>query len=46
MSSDERSGAGSGAPQLEDFVPAHWHEGTLTANGVRQHFYRTGATDS
>ncbi|HEY7020943.1 MAG TPA: hypothetical protein VH349_07490 [Ktedonobacterales bacterium] len=43
MSSDERSSAGSDSPKLEDFIPAHWSEGTIIANDLRQHYYRTGA---
>ena len=45
MSSDERSGAGSSAPQLEEFIPARWHEGTIIAHHLRQRYYRTGAGD-
>jgi pimeloyl-ACP methyl ester carboxylesterase len=45
MSSDERSGAGGEAPKLEDFIPARWSEGTIIANDLRQHYYRTGAGD-
>ncbi len=27
---------------IEALVPAHWREGDVHANGVRQHYYRTG----
>lgn len=27
---------------IEDIVPQHWFEGTVVANGIRQHYYRTG----
>jgi pimeloyl-ACP methyl ester carboxylesterase len=43
MSSDERSGAGRDSLKLEDVVPASWSEGTVTANELRQRYYRTGA---
>jgi pimeloyl-ACP methyl ester carboxylesterase len=43
MSSDKRSGAGSDSLKLDDFVLASWSEGTITANELRQHYYRTGA---
>jgi pimeloyl-ACP methyl ester carboxylesterase len=45
MSSDERSGAGSGSPKLEDFIPARWSERTIIANDLRQHYYRTGSDE-
>lgn len=28
--------------RIEEIVPAHWTEGTVVANGIRQHYYRTG----
>lgn len=31
-------------PEVRELVPAHWHEQSLTANGIRQHYYRTGGT--
>jgi N-formylmaleamate deformylase len=31
-------------PEVRELVPAHWHEQSLTTNGIRQHFYRTGGT--
>jgi pimeloyl-ACP methyl ester carboxylesterase len=43
MSSDERSSADSNRPKLEDFISARWSEGTIIANDLRQHYYRTGA---
>lgn len=27
---------------IEEIVPRHWQEDTAQANGIRQHFYRTG----
>ncbi|MEO8957146.1 MAG: alpha/beta fold hydrolase [Ktedonobacteraceae bacterium] len=27
---------------IEELVPAHWNEGDVVANGIRQHYYRTG----
>ncbi len=27
---------------IEELVPAHWSEGDVIANGIRQHYYRTG----
>ena len=27
---------------IEELVPAHWSEGDVVANGIRQHYYRTG----
>src|SRR5579872_207720 len=24
------------------YTPAHWFDGTVVANGIRQHYYRTG----
>jgi N-formylmaleamate deformylase len=43
MSSDERSSTDSDQPKLEDFISASWSEGTIIANDLRQHYYRTGA---
>jgi pimeloyl-ACP methyl ester carboxylesterase len=43
MSADDRSGADDGAPKLQDVIPARWSEGTIIANDLRQHYYRTGA---
>lgn len=31
-------------PEVRELVPAHWHEQFITANGIRQHYYRTGGT--
>ena len=28
--------------RIEDIVPRHWVEETIVANGIRQHYYRTG----
>lgn len=28
---------------IEEHVPAHWREHTIEANGIRQHYWRTGA---
>src|SRR5947209_4169274 len=28
--------------KIEDLIPSHWSEGDLQANGIRQHYYRTG----
>src|SRR3989442_8202200 len=28
--------------KIEDLIPSHWSEGDLRANGIRQHYYRTG----
>ena len=27
---------------IEEHVPAHWREHTVEANGIRQHYWRTG----
>ena len=27
---------------IEELIPAHWSEGDIFANGIRQHYYRTG----
>jgi pimeloyl-ACP methyl ester carboxylesterase len=27
---------------IEELIPAHWSEGDVVANGIRQHYYRTG----
>ncbi len=27
---------------IEELVPAQWSEGDIYANGIRQHYYRTG----
>jgi hypothetical protein len=27
---------------IEELLPAHWSQGSVTANGVRHHYYRTG----
>lgn len=27
---------------IEQLIPAHWSEGDIFANGIRQHYYRTG----
>jgi pimeloyl-ACP methyl ester carboxylesterase len=27
---------------IEELIPAHWREGDVFANGIRQHYYRTG----
>ena len=27
---------------VAELVPMHWHEGNVFANGIRQHYYRTG----
>jgi len=27
---------------IEELIPAHWNEGDIFANGIRQHYYRTG----
>ena len=27
---------------IDELVPAHWREGDVVANGIRQHYYRTG----
>ncbi len=27
---------------IEELMPAHWSEGDIFANGIRQHYYRTG----
>ncbi len=29
---------------IAELVPTHWHEGDIFANGIRQHYYRTGNT--
>src|SRR5512142_930763 len=29
-------------PRLSDLVPTHWVERFVEANGIRQHYYRTG----
>lgn len=31
-----------GYRRLEDLIPAHWSEGEIMANDIRQHYYRTG----
>jgi pimeloyl-ACP methyl ester carboxylesterase len=28
--------------KIEALIPAHWTEGTVEANGIKQHYYRTG----
>ena len=28
--------------RIEDIIPRHWIEGTIAANGIHQHYYRTG----
>jgi pimeloyl-ACP methyl ester carboxylesterase len=43
MSADERSDKDDSSPKLQDFIPARWSEGTIIANDLRQHYYRTGA---
>jgi pimeloyl-ACP methyl ester carboxylesterase len=43
MSNDKRSSAVGDRPKLDDFIPARWSEGTITANDLRQHYLRTGA---
>ena len=30
----------------EDIIPRHWIEGSVVANGIRQHYYRTGGEKS
>lgn len=32
----------AGYRRLEELVPAHWREDTVFANGIRQHYWRTG----
>lgn len=32
--------------RLEDLIPAHWSEGEIIANDIRQHYYRTRGTGS
>src|SRR5438132_6236311 len=27
---------------IEELIPAHWSEGDIFANNIRQHYYRTG----
>src|SRR5690242_15924717 len=27
---------------IQELIPAHWTEGDITANNIRQHYYRTG----
>ena len=27
---------------IEELIPAHWTEGDILANNIRQHYYRTG----
>src|SRR5256886_17422442 len=27
---------------IEELIPAHWSEGDVFANSIRQHYYRTG----
>lgn len=29
---------------IEALIPAHWTEGDVQANGIRQHYYRSGGT--
>ncbi len=28
---------------IQELIPAHWSEGNLLANNIRQHYYRTGS---
>jgi N-formylmaleamate deformylase len=42
MTTSEPESKGPTLHRVEEIVPAHWSEGTITANGIRQHFYRTG----
>jgi len=28
--------------KIEELIPSHWSQGTTMANGIRQHYYRTG----
>ena len=28
---------------IEELIPSHWSRGTVVANSIRQHYYRTGA---
>jgi hypothetical protein len=30
-------------PPIEALIPAHWRQGSVVANGVRHHYYRTGS---
>jgi N-formylmaleamate deformylase len=38
----DRQLAVRGYRRIEELIPAHWSEGTVRANGIRQHYYRTG----
>lgn len=40
--STQRSTPAKGYQRIEEIVPHHWFEGIVVANGIRQHFYRTG----
>src|SRR5262249_61980275 len=37
-----RMAAVGGYRRIEELVPEHWAEGEIEANGIRQHYYRTG----
>src|SRR5215813_6811463 len=37
-----RVAAVRGYRRIEELVPTHWVEGAIEANGIRQHYYRTG----
>jgi pimeloyl-ACP methyl ester carboxylesterase len=43
-STNQQRIASAGYHSPRELVPAHWTEQTIRANGIQQHFYRTGGT--
>jgi len=43
MTTDNQLAAIRGYRPIEALVPPDWSEGDVSANGIRQHYYRTGA---
>ncbi|HEX8683791.1 MAG TPA: alpha/beta hydrolase [Ardenticatenaceae bacterium] len=42
MNAQDFAGVNQRYPRLEELVPGYWEQGTVLANGIRQHYTRTG----
>src|SRR5438105_827227 len=40
--SDQPSARAHQYKSISEIIPPHWSEGTVMANGIHQHYYRTG----
>lgn len=42
MMNEEQQAKVKSYRRIEELIPPHWSEGTVFANGIHQHYYRTG----